>query len=59
MNDSTAGRQIHTAKSTWVYILVGETDTFTPQSIQDTMSNIEGMDQELFLESITVTQHAP
>lgn len=59
MNDSSAGRQIHTAKSTWVYILVGETDTFTPQLIQETMGGVEGMEQDLFLEVIPVPQLAP
>jgi tRNA-specific adenosine deaminase 3 len=59
MNDSAAGRQIHTAKSTWVYILIGETDTFTPQLIRETMSGIQGFEQDIFLESIPVPQLAP
>ena len=59
MNDSSVGRQIHTAKSTWVYILVGETETFTPKLIRDTMAGIEGMEQDIFLEVIPVPQLAP
>ncbi|KAI8724690.1 hypothetical protein NCS52_00038600 [Fusarium sp. LHS14.1] len=59
MNDTSVGRQIHTAKSTWIYIIVGEVKDFTREELSTVLSPIEGMGQDLFIEKIPIPLLAP
>ncbi|RSL50414.1 hypothetical protein BHE90_011532 [Fusarium euwallaceae] len=59
MNDTSVGRQIHTAKSTWIYIIVGEVKDFTREELSIVLSPIEGMEQDLFIEKIPIPLLAP
>ncbi|KAJ3543345.1 hypothetical protein NM208_g3625 [Fusarium decemcellulare] len=38
MNDTAIGRQIHTAKSTWIYIIVGEVKDLTREELGAVLS---------------------
>ena len=60
MNDTPAGRQIHTAKSNWIYIIVGEVKEFNKEAVIQTLSCIEGLQQEeIFLHIIPIPLLAP
>ncbi|KAK5997873.1 tRNA-specific adenosine deaminase subunit tad3-like protein [Cladobotryum mycophilum] len=59
MNDTPTGRQIHTAKSSWIYIIVGETKDFTEPELVELLSKIEGIEKEPFLSVIPVPMLAP
>lgn len=59
MNDTSVGRQIHTAKSTWIYIIVGEVKDFTQEELSTVLSAIEGIEKELFIEKIPIPLLAP
>lgn len=59
MNDTPEGRQIHTAKSNWIYIVVGEAKEFTKEELIEALSPIEGMDSNLFLATIPIPFLAP
>ncbi|KOS22628.1 hypothetical protein ESCO_001749 [Escovopsis weberi] len=59
MNDTPTGRQIHTVKSSWIYIIVGETKDFTEPELLEALSAIEGIEQEPFLNVIPVPLLAP
>lgn len=59
MNDTPAGRQIHTAKSTWIYIIVGEVKDFTREDLTNAMTSVEGLDKDLFTSVISIPLLAP
>lgn len=59
MNESASGRQIHTAKSSWVYIMLGEVGTETLDTLKGILSSIEGVDDDVFISVIPVPQLAP
>lgn len=59
MNDSPSGRVIHTAKSNWIYIIVGEASEFTKQELATALSPIEGMESDIFLATIPIPLLAP
>ncbi|WYZ37526.1 hypothetical protein EsH8_II_001032 [Colletotrichum jinshuiense] len=54
MNDSPEGRQVHTGKSTWIYIMLGEEKDFNRQELVASLAAIDGMDENVFLTSIPV-----
>ncbi|KAH6608090.1 trna-specific adenosine deaminase subunit tad3 [Trichoderma cornu-damae] len=59
MNDTPAGRQIHTAKSTWIYIIVGEAKDFSQEELVGLLSSVEGIEKEPFMCLIPVPLLAP
>ena len=59
MNDTPSGRLIHTAKSNWIYIIVGETKDFTREELNETLSPIDGVEEEVFLATIPIPLLAP
>ena len=59
MNDTPVGRQIHTAKSSWIYIIVGEVKEFTRDELVTALTPIEGLETDLFLATIPVPLLAP
>lgn len=59
MNESVMGRQIHTSKSTWIYIIVGETKDLTREELVSTLSPIEGMETEIFVAVIPIPLLSP
>ncbi|KAF5253202.1 hypothetical protein FANTH_1907 [Fusarium anthophilum] len=59
MNDSSVGRQIHTAKSTWIYIIIGEVKDFTREELVEVLSIVEGAETDLFIEKIPIPLLAP
>lgn len=59
MNDTTHGRQIHTAKSAWIYIIVGEVKQFGKEELVDALSKVEGIDKDLFIATIPIPLLAP
>jgi tRNA-specific adenosine deaminase 3 len=59
MNDNPSGRQIHTAKSSWIYIIVGEAREFDSDDVRQAIEKVEGVDPEVFLETIPVPLLAP
>lgn len=59
MNDSPSGRQIHTAKSSWIYIIVGEVNEFTRAELVKALSGIEGIESDIFFATIPIPLLAP
>ncbi|KAH6885898.1 cytidine deaminase-like protein [Thelonectria olida] len=59
MNDSPVGRQIHTAKSTWIYIIIGEVKDFDREDIISAVSGIEGLEKDVFISTIPIPLLAP
>ena len=59
MNDTPAGRQIHVAKSTWIYIIVGEVKDFGKEELTQALSVIEGLEKTLFIAAIPIPLLAP
>ncbi|KAI5458002.1 cytidine deaminase-like protein [Mariannaea sp. PMI_226] len=59
MNDSPVGRQIHTAKSTWIYIIIGEVKDFDKEDIVSAVSGIEGLEKDIFIAQIPIPLLAP
>ncbi|UKZ82012.1 hypothetical protein TrVFT333_009793 [Trichoderma virens FT-333] len=59
MNDTPVGRQIHTAKSTWIYIIVGEAKDFDQEELIELLSGVEGIEKEPFISLIPVPLLAP
>ncbi|CAI0651149.1 unnamed protein product [Colletotrichum noveboracense] len=54
MNDSPEGRQVHTGKSTWIYIMLGEEKDFDRQKLVASLTAIDGMEENFFLTSIPI-----
>lgn len=59
MNDTPSGRLIHTAKSNWIYIIVGEIKDFTRDEVVETLAPIEGVEEDVFLAVIPIPLLAP
>lgn len=59
MNDSPAGRQIHTSKSTWIYIVIGEVQDYRREELVELLSPVEGLDKNLFIDVIPIPLLAP
>ena len=59
MNDTTAGRQIHTTKSNWIYIIIGEVKEFSREELIETLSMVEGLDNTLFIAAIPIPLMPP
>ncbi|KAH7153233.1 cytidine deaminase-like protein [Dactylonectria macrodidyma] len=59
MNDTPVGRQIHTAKSTWIYIIVGEVKDFSREDLINAMASVEGLEKDVFTSIISIPLLAP
>jgi tRNA-specific adenosine deaminase 3 len=59
MNDNAIARHIHTGKSNWLYILLGETKIFDRDELVKMLNAIEGNDENLFITTIPVPLLAP
>lgn len=60
MNDSPAGRQIHTSKSTWIYVIVGEVKEFSRETVVETLSKLPALEQQsIFVARIPIPQLPP
>ncbi|RDA88471.1 hypothetical protein CP532_6664 [Ophiocordyceps camponoti-leonardi (nom. inval.)] len=60
MNETPTGRQVHTGKSNWIYVIIGETKDFYREDLVRTISELEGMDHEdVFVASIPIPLLAP
>lgn len=59
MNDTPEGRQIHTSKSTWIYVIVSETKDVTKEELVETIAGVEGVDGQVFLSKIPIPLLAP
>ena len=59
MNDNAVARHIHTGKSQWLYILLGEAKTIDIDAISEQLQAIEGMDEGFFIAKIPVPLLAP
>ncbi|KAJ3491748.1 hypothetical protein NLG97_g5532 [Lecanicillium saksenae] len=59
MNDTPEGRQIHTAKSNWIYIIVSEVTDITRDELAQTLSAIDGLDNDIFIKTIPIPLLAP
>ena len=59
MNDTPEGRQIHTAKSNWIYIIVGEAKDYERGQLVEALSTVEGLDSNIFLATIPIPLLAP
>lgn len=59
MNDSPEGRQIHTSKSAWIYVIVSETKDLSPDELVQAISAVEGVETPVFLSKIPVPLLAP
>ncbi|PHH69780.1 hypothetical protein CDD80_6505 [Ophiocordyceps camponoti-rufipedis] len=54
MNDTAAGRQIHTSKSNWIYVIVGETKDYDKDEVLRVLSELEAVGQNVFVASIPI-----
>jgi tRNA-specific adenosine deaminase 3 len=54
MNDNPVGRQIHTSKSNWIYIIIGEINEYAREDLRRVLSSVDGLDQNLFITDIPV-----
>ena len=59
MNESPQSRQIHTGKSTWIYVILGPEHSITRDEIVTALSTIEGLEEEPFIRSVPVPLVAP
>lgn len=59
MNESTQGRQIHSGKATWIYIIVGSEHHLSRDHIVASLARVEGLGAGVFLRSIPVPLVAP
>lgn len=60
MNNTATEKQIHTAKSNWVYIVLCLDTEFTRKELYDALRTCEGFeDEEIFIASIPVPLLAP
>ena len=56
MNDSALGRQVHTGRSNWNYIMLGDVQDLNASFLIESISKVEGMepDNEVFLAKVPV-----
>ncbi|KZZ91484.1 Cytidine deaminase-like protein [Moelleriella libera RCEF 2490] len=59
MNDDPVGRQIHTAKSTWIYIIAGDARDISKKELLEALSTIEALDCRPFITTIPIPLLAP
>lgn len=59
MNDTPTGRQIHTAKSNWIYAIIGDIRELNRDELIAALSGVEGLESKLFLAVIPVPLLAP
>jgi len=58
MNDSPLGRQVHTGKSTWLYIILGDVREINQDHLLGELSKIDGIDVP-FITQISVPANPP
>jgi len=58
MNENEVGRQIHTGKSSWVYIVIGEVKLIEKEEVCKTLAAFDGMEDK-FLTQVTVPANPP
>ena len=54
MNDVPGGRQMHTGKSPWVYVLIGLAEDLDRQQLIEKIANLEGIGDHIFLAKIPI-----
>ncbi|KAG5955418.1 hypothetical protein E4U58_007098 [Claviceps cyperi] len=59
MNDDPVGRQIHTAKSTWIYIIAGEVKGVSRRDVLEVLNRVESLEKNAFLQTIPIPLLAP
>ncbi|KAG6000555.1 hypothetical protein E4U43_001572 [Claviceps pusilla] len=59
MNDDPVGRQIHTAKSTWIYIIAGEVKDINRDDLVETLNEVEALEKNPFVAIIPIPLLAP
>ncbi|CAK7223595.1 hypothetical protein SCUCBS95973_005232 [Sporothrix curviconia] len=59
MNDTAASKQIHTGKSSWVYVLLGLEATLERKEISEALAKVDGFEEGVFIASIPVPLLAP
>ncbi len=60
MNETPEGRQIHTAKSMWLYVMCCEASDTTQEELEETLSATEGLiGQEIWVSTVPVPLLAP
>jgi tRNA-specific adenosine deaminase 3 len=59
MNGDPVARGIHTGKSAWLYILLGEVKMLSRASLTKALATVEGMDAEAFITTIPVPLYPP
>lgn len=58
MNESPEGRMVHTGKSSWIYIMLGEVNEIDKDQLVETLASVDGID-EPFVAKITVPANPP
>ena len=59
MNESSQGRQVHTGKSTWVYMILGPESMLKRDEVVKALSKLDGIGGEIFIRAIPVPMVAP
>ena len=59
MNDTAVGRQIHTAKSSWIYIIAGECSEFSREDLFKTLCTVDSLEKDPFIATIPIPLLAP
>lgn len=59
MNENPQSRQIHTGKSTWIYVIIGPEQPLSRDEIAKALSTIEGLEEDVFIRSVPVPMVAP
>ncbi|KAK3321089.1 cytidine deaminase-like protein [Cercophora scortea] len=59
MNETPQGRQIHTGKSNWIYIILGPENVLSRKEILEALSTVEGIEGDIFIRSVPVPMVAP
>ena len=59
MNDDAVGRQIHTSKSTWIYIIAGERSDINKEDLLQSLLSIEALEKSPFIATIPIPLLAP
>jgi len=56
MNETALGRQVHTGRSNWIYILLGEVKDISRDEMAEALAKVEGMDPDepVFITAIPV-----
>ncbi|KAK4216248.1 cytidine deaminase-like protein [Rhypophila decipiens] len=59
MNETPQSRQIHTGKSTWIYLILGPESMLSREELAQALSTVEGAEEEVFIQSVPVPMVAP